>query len=96
MLDLLPLLAVQFCAAKIPKALDFCVSKVAGVRISGISGSDGTGTRGLAFTLAVTSAINVVRTSSVRRMGVRSARTESKILLVIPIIRSQTPLTWEA
>ena len=68
MLDLPPLLAVQFCVLKFPgmdfKALlDFCVNKVAGVRISGISGSDGTGTRGLAFTIAVTSAISVVRTS---------------------------------
>lgn len=45
------------------KALDFCVSKVAGVRISGISGSEGTGTRGLAFTIAVTSAMSVVSTS---------------------------------
>ena len=45
------------------KALDFCVSEVAGVRISGISGSDGMGTMGLAFTIAVTYAISVVRTS---------------------------------
>ena len=45
------------------KALDFCVSRMAGVRISGISGSEGMGIRGLAFTIAVTSAISVVRTS---------------------------------
>ena len=66
-LDLLPMLAVQVCAAEIPgmdfKGLDFCVSKVAGVRISGISRSISTGTRGVAFTIAVTSAMSVVRTS---------------------------------
>ena len=43
------------------KALDFCVSKVAGVRICGIFGSDST--RGLAFTIVVTSVISVVRAS---------------------------------
>ena len=45
------------------KALDFCVSKVAGVTISGISESDDTGTGGLAFSTAITSAMSVVRTS---------------------------------
>ena len=45
------------------KALDFCVSKVAEASISDISGSVGKGTRGLAFTIAVISAMSVVRTS---------------------------------
>ena len=42
--------------------------RVAGVRISGRSGSDRTGIRSLAFTVAVTSAVNVDGTSWVRRL----------------------------
>ena len=45
------------------KLSDFCVSRVAGVRISAMSRSDETGIRGLALTIAVTSAISVEKTS---------------------------------
>lgn len=47
-----------------------CVSKVAGVRISRSAalGSVGTGTRGFAFTMAITSAASVERTSWERRL----------------------------
>ena len=67
------------------------MSRVLGVRISGMSGSVGTGTKGLAFTIAVTSAIWVESTSCIRCAGLMSARVESSMHLVTPIMRSHTP-----
>lgn len=74
----------------------FCVRRVDGVRISGAEGSLEMATSGRLFTMAVTSAISVDRTSWVNRVGRRSANIESRIRLEIPIIRSHTPPVCEA
>ena len=70
----------------------FWVNSIAAVRISGTSGSLDTGTRGLACTIAETSAIKVVKTSCVRCFEGTSARIASSIRLVTPIIRSHASM----
>ena len=72
------------------------MSSVAGVRISGTSGSLDTGTSGLAFTIAETSVIRVVKTSCVRCLEGTSASTALSKRLITPIIRSQAPPAWDA
>ena len=58
----------------------FCVNIIDGVRTLGIVGSFETGTRGRLLTIAITSAIHVLRTLWVRRVGPTSIRMESKTL----------------
>ena len=63
--------------------------------MNGSSGSLETGISGLAFTIAVTSAISVHKTSWVRRLCC-SRNIESRILRATPIRRSQEPPMCEA
>lgn len=73
----------------------FCVSRVKGVRNKGASGSEETCTKGLALTIAETSAIRVVRTSWVS-VGFPPCRSiESRMRCEMPIIRSQVLPMWD-
>lgn len=67
MLDLAPLVLVQARSNKVAsrgkKGISFRVRRKAGVSMNGSLGSADTGTRGLVFMIADTSAINVIRTS---------------------------------
>lgn len=74
----------------------FWVSNIAGVSISGKSGSVETGTSGLELMMAATSAMNVFRTSWVNVFPLAPISMESSILRVIPIILSHAPPMWEA
>ena len=74
----------------------FCVSSVAGVRISGASGSLDTGTSGLALTMTDTLAIKVVKTSWATYFDGTSARIASNTRLVFPIILSHAPPACQA
>lgn len=75
--------------------LDFCVSRAAGVRMKESSGSVVTGTRGLAFMIAATSAMKVTNTSWVS-LSFSLRNMESRILLASPIILSHDPPQWDA
>ena len=70
----------------------FCVSNKEGVSGIGLSGSE---VRNLKFTIAEDSARKVTGISCESQFPDASVR-ESRILLVIPMTRSQTPLICEA
>ena len=74
----------------------FCVSSIDGVSISGASGSEETGISGRELIIAVTSAINVHRTSWVTFNLPAWSNIESRIRRAIPIMRSQLPPMLDA
>ncbi len=72
------------------------VRSIAGVRMRSDSGSDDTGMSGLAFMIAVTLAMSVVRTSYERWDLFCSSNMQSKIRRAMPIIRFHAPPIWDA
>lgn len=72
----------------------FWVRRVAGVSNTGDSGSEDTGTRGLALIIADTSA-RVTKISWVSWEVFWSSTIESRIFLATPIMHSQEPPMWE-
>ncbi len=71
--------------------LAFCVRSIEGDRTSSVSGSEEIGSKGLAFIIAMTSDMRVVKTSWVRRERLFFSSSASRMRRAVLIILSQAP-----